>query len=258
MRIEPRTKWYVEKRQSRTGGAITNTAHKKLVNHVFRLSRLLVRTAYKNQGNEEGVGLAKYWLGGGGDELAADLELMYSYFEVCTDPLLCHYSKVQNDLASCLGTQKYRVEDYGANWGKKRYQWVKGTQMMFGPVFFRVPLVKHRYTLGEKVGSFLHELSHVLLGTEDKLLINGKETYGAVMAKEYVTEVGGGARLNAENWCYYLTGFREHVSEGDFREILDMPKGALVGRFPLDGGPGKEWDMLSVKRVKWRTTTFPL
>ncbi len=60
----------------------------------------------------------------------------------------------------------------------------------------------------DKFETLVHELSHVILGTEDEKLSNGATAYGAVAARELATTNAGKAINNAENWGFFVEEFR--------------------------------------------------
>lgn len=58
----------------------------------------------------------------------------------------------------------------------------------------------------------IHELSHLLLGTDDVDLANGKTAYGAKRASKLVLENPAGALNNAENWGIFIEAAGYHRS----------------------------------------------
>jgi hypothetical protein len=63
-----------------------------------------------------------------------------------------------------------------------------------------------------QLDTLVHELSHLLLGTKDKTLANGKEAYGAKRASKLALESPQRALKNAENWGIFIEAAGYHRS----------------------------------------------
>jgi len=61
-----------------------------------------------------------------------------------------------------------------------------------------------------KFNTLLHEISHVILNTNDELLNNGDEAYGAENAETLVGESTALAYTNAENWGIFIEACGYH------------------------------------------------
>jgi len=68
-----------------------------------------------------------------------------------------------------------------------------------------------RYSYGEKVGSILHEITHMRLGTNDEK-IGSRDCYGADLCGVLARAFPDLAMTNADNWAYYFTSY--HVDLG--------------------------------------------
>ena len=61
-----------------------------------------------------------------------------------------------------------------------------------------------------KLETALHELSHAILGTKDKSLLNGHTAYGAQQAAQLAIERPDRAKKNAENWGIFIEALGYH------------------------------------------------
>ena len=94
----------------------------------------------------------------------------------------------------------------------------KGRQVLLNSAFNRLP----RYlpmsngvtdTTGwnqSKFETVIHELTHVILSTDDEKLANGNNAYGAQRAKDLATENSAKAKNNAENWAIFIEACGKH------------------------------------------------
>jgi hypothetical protein len=58
-----------------------------------------------------------------------------------------------------------------------------------------------------KFQSLVHELTHLILGTDD-IVFNGKKTYGTEKSKNLSASRPEDAKKNADNWGYFVEEFR--------------------------------------------------
>jgi hypothetical protein len=65
-----------------------------------------------------------------------------------------------------------------------------------------------RFSAQDKFETLVHELSHLILQTDDEKLANGKTAYGAQRALKLVQEDPARAQNNAENWGFFVEEFR--------------------------------------------------
>jgi hypothetical protein len=105
-------------------------------------------------------------------------------------------------------SQKYRgQQQFGSNYSNTL---TAPCTIMVGPKFF-----SNESSRGERAGTLLHELTHLVLATTDeKLTIGGheEECYGADYCRKLVLQDSDKAQRNAENWGYYFTAY--HVLLG--------------------------------------------
>lgn len=90
-----------------------------------------------------------------------------------------------------------------------------------------------RYSWGEKVCTFAHELSHWFLGTKDEKY-NGEDAYGINafdMAKATSLNERRKCLNNAENWGYYICSYRDPNSGKDWK---NMTRAELAAREPFN------------------------
>ncbi|MFT3776416.1 MAG: hypothetical protein QM820_64570 [Minicystis sp.] len=103
--------------------------------------------------------------------------------------------------------------------------WIPGVAQLGKPILYK------RYTWGEKVMTFLHEMSHAILGTVDKGAdpeYSSRFSLGAVYGPDALKLASGKlshpfngpteAIKNAENWGYFLVN--HHVFIDDKRDDL--------------------------------------
>ncbi len=60
-----------------------------------------------------------------------------------------------------------------------------------------------------KMNTFVHELSHLLMGTED-VSVGGYTVYGAQRAELLAANLPDGAKVNAENWGIFVEAVGHH------------------------------------------------
>jgi hypothetical protein len=60
----------------------------------------------------------------------------------------------------------------------------------------------------DKFETLVHELSHVILGTDDEMISGSRPAYGAVDARLLAVNAPNKAFNNAENWGFFVEEFR--------------------------------------------------
>jgi len=249
------------------GGKITEAKDMKRIEVAFRFGHSLTKCAERLYADPVGETYGMRWFGGGYDRtaLAVKLRKLKLFYESET-VLTCYKSMDPNDLAACEQWQMGDVTcDDDPETITSIYEWPEKRKMTFGQKFLAVKGADHRYTHGEKVSSIIHELSHLVLETQDKVHSrgrwNGKEVYGAESARAYSYEVNQLPLTSAENWGYYIVEYRNNLILADlatgFGPAL-INGGLRRPTLPLADQCGDAWDMLTEDRVGWRSRKYPL
>jgi Lysine-specific metallo-endopeptidase len=63
-----------------------------------------------------------------------------------------------------------------------------------------------KYSYGERVGSILHEITHMCIGTNDEKILE-RDCYGAPLCGALARIRPETALTNADNWAYYFTSY---------------------------------------------------
>jgi hypothetical protein len=248
-----------------------SNADKILVKNLYMHTWCLVLTAAKLRNSVNGVRLAKKWFGKRYNQktLRGKIQQLKAFFSSGTE-LRCKKTGDDNDLALALksqdGTPLVTVTQQSTVIAS--YAWPNNLKMKFGDPCFVIPLAAgNRYTFGEKVASFAHELSHLVLNTDDLQVRNARgtqrtsEVYGADMAYALTIDNPDEALNSAENWGYYITAFREDVKRAEIMKAhrcQRIDKADAIKRTMSADANGQEWDMLTPRRVAWRRTHHPL
>ena len=121
-------------------------------------------------------------------------EKMYKYLNGGLKTLNISCCSTVDSIASCAQYAGDKVRG-----GKEKPPTVRNIQLNAG---FNMD----RYSYGERVGSILHEITHLCIGTNDEM-INNVNCYGAPLCVQLALTQPLLAMTNADNWGYYFTNY---------------------------------------------------
>ena len=159
--------------------------------------RQLVNSAFKNPNENKA---ADWWFGSGHDskDLAAKLDTFNNFMNKLS--LLCFECAEGPDYANSYAAVPQSMFNATAT----------DLRVYLGGGF-----KNEKYSLGVIINSYLHELSHICLKTDDvpkNVKDDSKKYYTAKKARELAKKNPKLAITNAENWGFYLCDFRKKVT----------------------------------------------
>lgn len=99
-----------------------------------------------------------------------------------------------------------------------------------------------RYSYGEKVGSILHEITHMSIGTNDEKLLD-RECYGAPLCGALARIRPELALTNADNWGYYFTNYHVDLNwtGDDWKYLTEAEVEERAAGMPCTVDKGVPW-----------------
>ena len=167
---------------------------KSMLNHALQLV-----TRAKDNPN---VNHQRQWFGqgaGGDAEVTAWTDKLHGYLNGGLKTINFSCCATVDSIASFAQYQADKVRG-----GKAMLPGVRNMQLNAG-------FSSDRYSYGEKVGSLLHEITHMCLGTNDEKIME-RECYGAPLCGTLARVRPELAITNADNWGYYFTSYHSDLN----------------------------------------------